>query len=328
MSIEITKPNDIFVAAVSNPEATTYDLMSSGIKGENTSLFSKDDYKNTAFVQERFTDDSGKFNDKAFNDAYTVAQHKFYELTSDQYAQDLDKIVYSPFDITRPSEAKTFDATAIVHKEFNTFKELHGWTGIDSIDENPLSLREIAQLNKVYDPETDTWSENAATDFSLFNKFFGDTLVYAQWDEDGEHIDVATGRKVQHSKGDWKVDDGGELFLEKLGNREVYGKQVVSPYDILTVDGSTMDKFNFLDSDGREKSMVGTVFKTAFQIAPYFIPNIGALKGAASIRSMYGALNAGVGFAGVLPTFYKSLEGLLLGDTNTALTRGATNMEG
>ena len=196
------------------------------------------------------------------------------------------------------------------------------------MDESPLSLREIAQLNKVYDPETDTWSETAATDFSLLNKFFGDTLVYAQWDDDGTHTDVATGRLVQHSKGDWKIDEGGDLFLEKLGSREVYGKQVVNPYDILTVDGSTMDKFNFMDSDGRDKSMAGTIFKAAFQIAPYFIPNIGALKGAASIRSMYGALNAGVGFAGVLPTFYKAMEGLLLGDSNTAVTRGATNMEG
>jgi hypothetical protein len=36
----------------------------------------------------------------------------------------------------------------------------------------------------------------------ILRKFFGDTLVYAQWDEDGEHPDPESGRRVKHSKGD------------------------------------------------------------------------------------------------------------------------------
>ena len=326
--MEIKKPNDIFVATINSPNATTYDLMSNGFNGENTSLFDKDEYKNTSFVQKTFTDTSGKFDEAAFDNAYNIAQQNYYNLTNEQYLKDLDTIKYSPFDITRPKNAKTFEVDATIEKEYNPFKLLYGWTGIGSINENSLSLRELAQQNKVFDPETNTWTEETAHQLSLLDKLFGETLVYAQWDDDGTHNDSETGRLIEHKKGDWKYDDGGNLYTEKLAGREVYGKQVVNPMDILTVEGTTLDKFNFLDSDDREKSMVGTVFKTAFEIAPYFIPSFGVMKGALAVRSLYGGLNAGIGLAATLPTFYKAIEGFLLGDENTLLTKGATNLEG
>ena len=73
---------------------------------------------------------------------------------------------------------------------------------------------------------------------------------------------------VKHYAGDWKVDDYGQLYVEKLGKREIYGKQVVNPSDILTTDGSIFNKFDFMDSDGREKS-IGKIAKTIIEIAPY-----------------------------------------------------------
>jgi len=39
-------------------------------------------------------------------------------------------------------------------------------------------------------------------DLSILNKFFGDTLVYAQYDEDGKHFDTNSGFMVNHKKGD------------------------------------------------------------------------------------------------------------------------------
>ena len=71
------------------------------------------------------------------------------------------------------------------------------------------------------------------------------TLVYGQWDEDGKHKDVKSGNIVEHNKGDWKINESGNLFIEKLGDREVYGKQVVNPLDLLTADGSLVNKFDF-----------------------------------------------------------------------------------
>ena len=154
--MEIKKPNDIFVATINSPNATTYDLMSNGFNGENTSLFDKDEYKKTSFVQKTFTDASGKFDEAAFNSAYDIAQQNYYNLTNEQYLKDLDTIKYSPFDITRPKNAKTFEASATIEKEYNPFKLLYGWTGIGSINNNSFSLRELAQQNKVFDPETNT----------------------------------------------------------------------------------------------------------------------------------------------------------------------------
>jgi hypothetical protein len=106
-----------------------------------------------------------------------------------------------------------------------------------------------------------------------------------------------------------------------LGKREIYGKQVVSPMDLLTTDGSLANKFDFLDSDSREKSVLKTTAKMVFEIAPFLIP-------VAGVAQIYGGLKAAVSLASVLPTFYKAFEGLLLGDVNTGLTGVATAAEG
>ena len=107
--------------------------------------------------------------------------------------------------------------------------------------------------------------------------------------------------------------------MDKLRNREVYGKQVLNPNDVLTTDGSIFNEFDFLDSDGREKSVAGTTFKLAAQIAPYLIPGFNVY---------YGGVSAAIGLSSVLPTFYKSFEGLLLGENKSGLTDAATAAEG
>ena len=243
--MEIKKPNDILVATLSNPELTPYDLLSHNITGENTSLLPKEEYKNSTFIQDKFKDDDGNFDNVAFEEVYKLAQNKYQNLTDEEYLSELDKMEYSPFDITRPKFAKTFNVSTQIEKEYNPFEVRKGWSGFGSINESPLSLREIAQKNKIYDPDTDTWSEQSVNDLSLYDKLIGDTLVYGQYDEDGMHFDKQIGSMVKHKKGDWKVDDNGNLFLEKLGNRSVYGKQVLNPMDTLTTDGSLMNQYDF-----------------------------------------------------------------------------------
>lgn len=326
--MEILKPNDILIATLNSPQATPYDLLSNNITGENTSLFSKEEYKQSEYVQKAFQGADGKFDEISFNKAYDLAKNNFYQLTSEEYLQALDQIDYSPFDITRPKFAKTFSVTTSLEKEYNPFREKRGWTGIGSIDAGELSLRELAQQNKIYDPETGSWSDKSVNDLSILDKLFGDTLVYAQYDEDGEHFDYNSGLMVGHKKGDWKVNEDGNLFIERLAGREVYGKQVVNPMDTLTTDGSIVNKFDFLDSDGRTKSMAGTAFKIGLEIAPFLIPSFGVFKGIASIPSIYGGIKAAIGLTTVMPTLYKSFEGLLLGDNDTSLTQGATELEG
>ena len=318
-NMELKAPNDILVATLTNPNATTYDLVSSGLTPENTSLYERDKYKESKFIQDHFKTKEGKFDDLAFENAYKQSKLRFTEMSDDNYLDNLNEVEYSPFNITRPKDAKTFSVNLEFKKDFNPFKQVYGRTAIDSIDDNDFSLRELAQQSKVYDPESETWSEKSANDLNLLDKFFGDTLVYAQYDTDGVHMNPETGKLVNHVKGDWKVNEDGNLYLEKLAGREIYGKQVVNPMDMLTTDGSIANKFDFMDSDSREKSLTGTAFKLAAEIAPVLIPGVGLY---------YGGVKAAIGLASVMPTFYKSFESLLLGEQKSALTGVATNVEG
>ena len=154
--MEITKPNDMFVASVNNPNATTYDLMSTDLNATNTSLYSKDQYKESKFAQDTFKTPDGKFDDMAFNNAFNIASNHYQELTNDVYLKGLDEVSYSPFDVTRPKDAQTFKVSVDFEKDFNPFKQTYSRSAINSIDDSNLSLREIAQQNKVFDPETDS----------------------------------------------------------------------------------------------------------------------------------------------------------------------------
>ena len=200
--MEIKKANDIFVATINNPNATTYDLTTLNLNPENTDLLPKDSYKESPFIQDTFKTQTGEFDQVAFDGFYNLAANHYKEMTDDAYIKSLDQVQYSPFDVTRPKGAKTFNIDVEFAKDFNPFKQLYSRTGINTVDENNFSLRELAQQSKVFDPKTNKWSETSANDMSLLDKFFGDTLVYAQWDEEGMHIDPETGRSIKHSKGD------------------------------------------------------------------------------------------------------------------------------
>lgn len=312
------KQNDIFVATLNNPAATPSDFKNNKLDVENTGLLTRDQYKASNYVKDFFTGSDGKFDDQSFEMFYKQAANSFAALSNEKYMKDLEEVEYSPFNIMRPKEGKTYSVDVSFKKDFNPFKTEYGKTSLYSRDENSLSIRELAQRSKVYDPETNTWSEKSANDMGLFSKFLGDTLVYAQWDEEGVHVDPETGRTVKHKKGDWKFNEDGDVFIEKLGKREMYGKQIVNPTDMLTTDGSFANQFDFMDSDGRDKSIAGTIFKTAASVAPFLIPQVAV---------PYGAIRAGISLASVLPTFYKSLEGLIMGDTITPLNKTATIFE-
>ena len=147
-------------------------------------------------------------------------------------------------------------------------------------------------------------------------------MVYATWDEDGVTIDPITNRQISHKKGDWKISPDGNLYIETLGGREVYGKQVVNPLDVLTKEGTAINKVDFFDSDGKDKSVVGTTIKLAAEVAPFLIPGF---------NIFYGGVKMAMGLASVLPTFYKSFEGLLLGDSDgveTTAWKAMNSLEG
>ena len=81
---------------------------------------------------------------------------EYYPCKNDVFLKSLDEVQYSPFDISRPKDAKTFKIDVEYSKEYNPFKETYSRTGINSISSNTLSMRELAQQEKVFDPSTNT----------------------------------------------------------------------------------------------------------------------------------------------------------------------------
>lgn len=143
-------------------------------------------------------------------------------------------------------------------------------------------------------------------------------MVLAQWDEDGEH--EVNGRIVSHRKGDLKFNEKGDTYYETLGGRSVAGKDILHVSDTLTKDGSSWNKYDFFDSDGLDKSVTGTIFKTAVQIAPYFIP---------VFNKFYAAFTASLQLGKTLPVLYKSIEGIASGDaSNSKSMQNANSLQG
>lgn len=321
MTMDIKKPNDMFVAVLQKPELDVFDLGKSEIVPDNTQLLSADDYKALPKVQEMFRSESGNFDENAFNLAYSKAANLYQELSLDSALADA--LEYDPMDFTAPMDNKSIDVRPIINNDYNPFKNKYSQTGVNSIDSSDLSLRELAQQSKIFDVKTQTWLDKSANDFGLFGSLFNDTLVYAQWDSDGQSFDPAVGKVVSHKKGDWKIDNNGNLYIETLGGREVYGKQVVNPLDLLTKEGTSINKIDFFDSDGKDKSIFGTTMKLASEIAPYLIPGF---------NIYYGGVKMAIGLASILPTFYKAAEGILLGDNTTGIEtdmwKGMNSLEG
>ena len=113
-------------------------------------------------------------------------------------------------------------------------------------------------------------------------------------------------------------DEDGNYFTMTAGKDDLGKKEVVAISDILTKEDSWLNEINVFDSDERDKSIPGIVMKTAFMALPYLIPGV---------NTYYGALTALGGFTSVLPTFYKSLERTLLGESNSGLSKEATALE-
>jgi len=129
---------------------------------------------------------------------------------------------------------------------------------------------------------------------------FDDPLVLATYDENGTHYDPILGREVEHVKGQKKLNENGVPYYETLAGRSAANKDILSITDNLTVDGSWINKYDFFDSDGMDKSVAGTVMKNLAVIAPIFIPGAGQYyAGALVVREMAKTMPMLYGMAGL-----------------------------
>lgn len=265
------KQNDWLVAGLLNPEFNTSDFLISGLTPDNTQLLTAEQYKKSSFVRDRFTED-GVFNEQKFDDFYKKRAEEFGKLQSMDVK---DTFVYSPFDTkAKPNSSVqspnySLDIVANPNREVNVFGSTH---------DGGFSQRELAQQSRIWDTERGEWSTDTVNDRALFSNpgkwlstVFGDPLVYATYDSDGEHYDTFTGQMMPHKKGEYKLNKYGLPYTETLDGRSLVNKEVVSGFDLLTVDGKGANKYDFFDSDGLNKSVTGTIMKSAAAIAPMFM---------------------------------------------------------
>ena len=302
------KKNDWLATLFFSPDKTPQDLANLGITTDNSSLLEKDYYKNIPQIQEAFKNESGNFDNVKFDKYYQEVLRLYNDTDNAKLESTVtDFYSYDPYDYFAPVGANKRDVAPRIIKLANPERRSKGLTNLRETSAPTMSLREVAQQNKIYNVDTQTFEDWTPNEWGGLSAITRPTLVLAQWDEDGTHI--VDGREVAHKAGDYKFNENGDPYYETLGNRSLAGKDILHISDTLTVDGSKWNKYDFFDSDGLDKSVTGTVAKTLFKVAPMFIPYVG---------KVYGGLSATIELGKLLPVLYKSIEGIASGDISAS----------
>lgn len=296
------KKYDWFAALVQNPDLMLNDFKNLGVTPDNSEFKSRSDYEGLPQVQEAFKDNNGNFNKEAFNQYYDNALLLYNNYAQNEYVPKATELFgYLDTEWDRPQGSKVIDTTP--RFSINNTAQIQSY-GIDYINKSGNSLfgkqsaREIGQQQKVVDFETGEtldWTPDDKT--GLVDALFRPTLVLASYDED-EYDEKGA---LLHKRGDLKYNSDGLPYYETLGNRSISGKQVLTYSDSLTRENSWLNKYDFFDSDGMDKSLIGTVAKTAFTTIPYLIPGVG---------EVLGGLTAIVALNRVLPVLGKAIASM------------------
>lgn len=263
------KENDYLLNILANPSFNHVNFKNVGLTTENTSFERPEVYKNLQIIQENpmFQTD-GAFDEAKFNDIYEIAKESYNLFANNEVAEQIATSLAYRGNILVPEEERRKGYDTRIIREANPLRQKSGLYTKTQTDESPLSVREIAQTQKVWDPVTESW-QDAPNDSWISN--WTETRVLAQYDEDGEHEDPFTGKMVKHKKGDKKINHNGTFYYENLAGRDVYGREVLSKFDTLTRDGSWVNTFDFFDSDDKKKTFIGTLTKEAIKTIPALV---------------------------------------------------------
>lgn len=314
------KKHDWFATLMFNPDLSTSDLKDLDITADNSSLKSREDYKNIAEVKQRFTDANGKFNEKQFNSFYDGALELFNNSANGEYEKRLP-ILFGYLDSKwdRDLNENTLDTdTKFIIKQNKELDPNAVYYMPGSRTQTKYTPKELAEMEEVVDYKTGKglgWTPEDKG--GLLEGIVRPTLVLAAYDEDGVHEE--NGRIVEHKKGDLKYNKNGNPYAETLGDRDIRGKQVISYWDTITREDSAWNKFDFFDSDGYDQSFLQTVVKTAAFALPYFIPGV---------NTFAGGITAALGLARVLPVIGKAVNGITGGSEDNDFGKSMNQFEG
>lgn len=277
------KQNDWILANLNNPTFVNEDFKSVGLNSENTGLLSYEEYKNSETIQKAFTNKEGNFDENAFKNYYNTKANAFQDFSSEDFVNNaINDIEWDPYGDFRPvGDVKTKPINLTYQMDFNPNRVKKGVEGVNYISKPTLSVSELAQTQNIFDYNKDTFLKETPNDRALFKnpfKFVGtlfNPIVMASWEEDGTHINPVNGQEVSHKKGEYKLNEVGTYYTETLDGRDLYNKELITGSDLITVDGTGLNKIDFFDSDGLKKSVAGTLTKTLVRVLPLFTPLAG-----------------------------------------------------
>ena len=293
--------NDWIVAGLNNPDFTPYDFSTiAELDLNNTQMLSAEEYMKSNFIKnhDMFKDDSGNFSESKFKQYHQKRLEDFREFQEQEFPKgpQLDM-----FNTDRTKDSRIKDIRFDLGRHVNPDRQAVGIEGVRVWSDPTQTKSEIAQSQKIWDTKNNKFKDYSSNDKALSNglfdwlgQVFSDPLVMAQWEEDGEHIDPITGLITKHNKGDYKLNDKGTYYYETLGDRNPIGKEVLSVFDTLTVDGEGINKYDFFDSDDIKKSVTGVIAKNVTALLPLFTP----------AGTAYAALMIAKEFSKALPMLY------------------------
>ncbi len=341
--------NDWIVANINNPDYSTEMFKMKGIDTDNTQMLKEETYLKSNFIinNPAFADSNGHFSKDKFHTFYTEQTTKWGELQKDKAVHT----VYDMFDVRqRPGDQiyNSFTGTSqgmkadkenplgsFIRLTANPTNQGIGISGFQEISQQKKSTREIAEGQNIFDSSTGKFLDDTPDSISLFSnpvkyvkQLFSDPLVLATYDTDGINIDPISGEKVEHSKGDLKLNSNGKPYYETLNGRNPATKQVLSMGDIITSETSSLNKYDFIDSDDMDKSIGGTILKNVASVLPLAIPYVGEAYSAGLVvrelskttPMLYGMLKSLFSDKPANSQFFNSLQGRA-----TALSGGVSD---
>lgn len=273
------KQNDYFLNQVENPSFTAYDFNQVGLNTNNTSIETDPNkYKQLKAIQNNPEfQTNGKFDDTKFNQVYNQAMRGYNELANNKFTSNfMTQARFFRDNMFAPQNQKDMGPQYEMEKTMdNPLRKVIGFSGANIEDEPTQSVREIAEQEPFFDFTKQKFGLETPEDTQIKNFF--DPKVLATYDQD---LDIngnptTDQSKIVHHKGDSKIDPvTGTYYYETLDGRSMYGKDVLSGWDTLTKEGTTLNKYDFFDSDDLDKSTTGSLVKAAIKIAPAFIPGV------------------------------------------------------
>lgn len=299
------KKNDWILETVQNPDFTFQDFKDNDIDASNTSMYDRERYLNSPIIQgmPEFQT-NGQFDKTKFNAFYDFARESYQTLAEQTYnaSEATPKAIFSYNNIWVSPERRSKEVDFRIDKINNPNRQKIGIEGFGYISSPTRTPQEIAQDEKIFNPETNSWEESPNDSWLLRNWFEPVAMATYDYDVDANGNPTNIESEIVHRKGEYKINpETGTYYYEKLNGRSPYGKDLLSPFDVITRDGSVANQYDFFDSDGISKSFIGSVAKTTARLAPMLIPGVGGYYVAANI-----ALELGQ----VLPILYKTTFGL------------------